>query len=423
MKDQKTIDRLRAMIAGIEARRPEIEPSAVKATDQDHEEGLLGLGFETRANERGTCFVRREEYPLFHSYGRRMLKDCFAGPHIYRMLAQNDAHLEFDPASALFLDTETTGLAGGTGTHVFLVGTGEFTEDEFVLTQYLMPDPRDELPMLGELDPLFRRRRWLVTFNGKSFDIPLLETRFLVNRLVSPFGHAGHFDLLHASRRLWRGAYDCSLQSLETSILGHEREGDIPGALIPSIFFDYLRRRDASLLEPIIEHNKNDVLALAALLGHMCRRIEEPHAGGRVALEMINIGRLFERTGLYDESEECYSEAPHYEQGSSVKLHALERLAGVRRKQKNYAGAASAWREVTSQNPLDYKAFIELAKHAEHREKDYASAIEMCRMAMSALAVLSSSRSTSPCRTLLDDLKKRLDRLERKSAASRVARA
>jgi len=422
MKDQKTIDRLRAMIAGIEARRPEAEPRAGRVATPDYSEGLSSLGFTMRANEKGACFVRHEEYPLFHSYGRRMLKDCFAGPHIYRMLAQDDAHLEFDPASALFLDTETTGLAGGTGTHVFLVGTGEFTGDEFVLTQYFMPDPGDELPMLGELDPLFRRRRWLVTFNGKSFDIPLLETRFLVNRLVSPFSHAAHFDLLHAARRLWRGAYDCSLQSLEMSILGHEREGDIPGALIPSIFFDYLRRRDASLLEPVIEHNKNDVLALAALLGHMCRRIDEPHAGGRAALEMINIGRLFERTGMYDESAECYSEAPHYEQGSSVRLHALEKLAGVRRKQKNYAGAASAWREVVSQNPLDYKAFIELAKHAEHREKDYARAVEMCRRAMSALAVLSPSRPASPDKTL-DDLKKRLCRLERKSAASRVARA
>jgi hypothetical protein len=428
MKDQKTMDRLRAMIAEMQATGPKMRTSEQNASD--YSEGLARLGFSRRTSIRGAYFVRREEYPSFHAYGRLSLKDCFADPSAYRMLAQDDAHSEFDPCSAVFLDTETTGLAGGTGTHVFLVGLGEFTQDSFILTQFIMPDPHDEPVMLGELESLFRGRRWLVSFNGKAFDVPLLETRFVVNRLRPPFSDALHFDLLHAARRLWRGAYDCSLQSLEAAVLGCERESDIPRALIPSIFFEYLRRRDASLLAPVVEHNKNDVLALAALLGQMCRRIKEPHKEGRTALELINIGKLFERQGMYDESAECYSKAPYYDQGQGVRLCALEKLATVRRKQKDYAGAASAWLEAVEQNPLDVRGFIELAKHAEHRQKDYSKAMEMCRRAMSAVSVLLSSSPSPTNHALQQDLRKRLDRLERKSAAraahssltSRIAR-
>ena len=428
MKDQKTIDRLRAIIAEMQAAGPRVYRS--EPLTSDYSEGLASLGFSRRANARGAYFVRREEYPSFHAYGLRTLKDCFAEPSAYRMLAQDDAHTGFDPCSAVFLDTETTGLAGGTGTHVFLVGLGEFTQDSFILTQFIMPDPHDEQVMLEELDPLFRGRRWLVSFNGKAFDVPLLETRFVVNRLRPPFSNILHFDLLHAARRLWRGAYDCSLQSLEAAVLGHEREGDIPGALIPSIFFEYLRRRDPSLLAPVIEHNKNDVLALAALLGQMCRRIKEPHREGRTALELINMGRLFERQRMYDKSAECYREAPYYDQGQNVRLSALEKLATVRRKQKDYTGAASAWLEAVGHNPLDVRGFIELAKHAEHRQKDYAQAMDMCRKAMSALSVLLSSSPSPSNQALQHDLGRRLDRLERKSAAraahssltSRIAR-
>jgi uncharacterized protein YprB with RNaseH-like and TPR domain len=426
MIDRDTISRLRSMIAEMQAAGPRTCPRQ----PADYSEGMASLGFVRRTNSMGAYFVRREEYPSFHAYGLRSLRDCFATPWTYRMLAQDDAHGSFDPCTAVFLDTETTGLAGGTGTHVFLVGLGEFTQDSFILTQYIMPDPSDEVSMLGELEPFFKSHRWLVSFNGKAFDVPLLETRYVVNRLRSPFSDAPHFDLLHAARRIWRGAYDCSLQSLEARVLGCEREGDIPGALIPSVFFEYLRRRDASLLTPVIEHNRNDVLALAALLGQMCRRVQEPHKEGRTAVELLNIGRLFERTGMYGESAQCYCEAPHYGSGQDVKLLALQKLASVRKRQRDYAGAASAWIEVVGQNPLEVRGFVELAKHAEHREKDFARAAEMCQKAISALSVLLSASPTPRNRSLLQDLKKRLDRIERKTAArtaqssltSRIAR-
>jgi len=179
----------------------------------------------------------------------------------------------FDPARAAFIDTETTGLAGGTGTYAFMVGIGFFRDGDLVVRQYFMRDLDEERPMMLAIAEELRRFEWSVSFNGKSFDIPLLRTRFVMSRLRPSVDHMVHLDLLHASRRLWRhasfAAGGLSLGALEGGLLEHVRPFDVPSWRIPEMYFDYLRSRDASPLESVFAHNHEDIASLVCLLAVM----------------------------------------------------------------------------------------------------------------------------------------------------------
>jgi hypothetical protein len=430
MADRNVTEHLRAIISRIESsRKPRtegrtegrIEGRIEISRDKWLPELVCTLGLSCEENEHGFVLARRQSYPASSGFGARRLEDSFAGAATYALLAQDPSHETFVPGDATFLDSETSGLAGGTGTHVFLVGLGTFEDDSFVLSQYLVPDPTMELPMLEAIAQAIRQKGWLVTYNGKAFDIPLLETRFTLNRRRSPFAGLGHFDLLHAARRLWRDALECSLGSLEHSLLGHERENDIPSALIPSVFFEYLRRRDPRLLLPVLEHNKDDVMAMAALLGHMCRRVESPSSGRPTAVEMYNLGRMFERAGRLDECAGCYQDAPHCDAGSTAGRKAMERLALVEKRQGNFARAAEIWSTVAREDPYTLGVLVELAKHFEHREKDCRQALEVCRAAIERIDLIISANPTPKNHTLLGELRRRKDRLEKKIQRTRPA--
>ena len=170
-------------------------------------------------------------------------------------------------ADGLFLDTETTGLAGGTGTFPFLIGLGWFEESSFVTCQLFARDFSEEGPMLRHLSELASNKRFLVTFNGKAFDLNLLATRFILNRCRETLTTMPHVDLLHPSRRILAHRLDnARLTTIEAHILGVERDGDIPGFEIPQRYFDWLRRRDGRLMGDVFEHNKMDVVSMASLL-------------------------------------------------------------------------------------------------------------------------------------------------------------
>src|SRR5580692_6413017 len=170
------------------------------------------------------------------------------------------------PTKWAFLDTETTGLAGGTGTYAFLIGVGSIEPAGFRLRQFFMRDYGEEPSMLHRLAEYLERFDVLITYNGKAYDQPLLETRFRMVRSRPPFGHMEHLDLLFGARRLWKLRLEsCRLVDLENRILGVEREGDLPGELIPYCYFEYLRTARAFRLVPIFHHNAIDILSLACL--------------------------------------------------------------------------------------------------------------------------------------------------------------
>src|SRR5438034_1333048 len=205
----------------------------------------------------------------------------------------------------LYLDTETTGLAGGTGTYAFLVGVGFFDGDEFEVQQYFMRDLDDEPALLAALEPLLREVDGLVTYNGAGFDLPLLETRFVLARRRWP-GTIPHLDLLPAARRLWSARLsDCRLVTVELHALGFERAGDLPGALIPSVYFEYLRRKAPGELPRVFEHNRHDVLSLAALTGWVADALDRAPVAELGPDELSGLGRLWELVDP-DRGEACY---------------------------------------------------------------------------------------------------------------------
>ncbi len=333
----------------------------------------------------------------------------------------------------LFFDIETTGLSGGAGTVAFLVGCGHFEPDGFHTKQFFLSGYEAERELLAALTALLERFAGLVTFNGRTFDIPIVETRYLFHRLESPFEGVPHLDMLPPARRLWRrrssafedgirgrsgrtpGSESCTLGALELDVLGVGRDGDVPGFEIPSRYFHYLRTGDGSGLEAVFEHNRLDVLSLAAIAAVASRLVEDGPSSAISPREALALGESFERSGRGEEAVRCYGrvagigdaawEPASVEAG--VRAEALRRLAVLRRRQRRYLEAAEAWTQLAAMDEFrTYRAeaIQALAIHHEHRVKDLERARGYARQG------LESARDPSEA----DALKHRLNRLERK---------
>lgn len=278
----------------------------------------------------------------------------------------------FDLSNAVFLDTETTGLAGGTGTAAFLVGIGFVDGERFRVRQYFMRDYHEEPALLAALAEDLRRFRQLVTFNGKMFDVPLLETRYHLDRNRFPLSEAPHLDLLHPARRLWRARLEsCRLQLLEVELLGLRRSGDIGGDEIPRIYFDYVRRRDARAMARVFRHNQLDIVSLAALAVLACQWVEEGWAED--PRDVYSLARVLERARLYERSEAEYRRTVERDRGA-LRVAALVRLASRAKRAGDVGRAAELWRQAGEAG--DLLALRELAVHHEHRSRELAAAVE-----------------------------------------------
>jgi len=288
-----------------------------------------------------------------------------------------------------FLDTETTGLAGGSGTCAFLVGVGRITAEGFRLKQYFMRDFEDEASMLTALAADLEDAETLVTYNGKAFDVPLLETRYRMKRARTPFTWMGHLDLLFGARRLWRLRLEsCKLTQLESQVLGFERDGDIPGDMIPRVYFDYVRLRSPERLKPIFEHNALDIVTLACLTALVPRAFHDPvgeaRQGARHAAEMVSLGRWLWKTERAAEALELFRRAIRENLRDDLMFRTLWDMAQIERRAGRFTEAAEIYTELTAcGNAHRAEACIELAKHYERREKDYGRALEYCELALS----------------------------------------
>jgi uncharacterized protein YprB with RNaseH-like and TPR domain len=273
------------------------------------------------------------------------------------------------PERWAFLDTETTGLAGGSGTLAFLVGIGSITPAGFGLKQYFLRQPAEEPSLLSALTADLANYDVLVTYNGKAFDVPLLETRFLMNRQKAPFARLQHVDLLYGARRLWRLKLEsCRLQDLERRILGHERVGDVGGGFIPNLYFDYLRRSDPGPLESVFFHNAIDILSLACLTAVVPQAFREP-ARLTHGAELAGLARWL-----------CNED--RLEQGVALMRLALARPMSERKLHRQ-AAAVAAWSELANvRNPFQGRALERLAMHYERTEKNPAMALECTHAAM-----------------------------------------
>ena len=285
----------------------------------------------------------------------------------------------------LFVDLETTGIAGGAGSYAFLVGCGWFDRGRFHVRQYLLSSFASERALLEAVRDVAGDVDAVVTYNGKSFDLPLIETRYSLNRLTTPFADMPHVDMLHHARRLWHGDDEGHrLSSLETSLLGHEREGDVPGFEIPARYFRYVHTGDARPLGAVLEHNRLDLLSLALLTARAAQMLDEGVTSAATAREALGIGRLYERAGMTSDALACFARAA--DMGPGVCPDALYAHAVLLRRLRRYEAAASAWQRLLDLDDcparLEREAAEALAVHYEHRLRSLPSAR---RLAMRSL--------------------------------------
>jgi uncharacterized protein YprB with RNaseH-like and TPR domain len=294
-----------------------------------------------------------------------------------------DPQLEpFDLRGSVFLDTETTGLAGGAGTAAFLVGVGWFDGERFHVRQYFMRDYHEEAALLHALGGELARFSGIVTFNGKMFDLPLLEARFRLNRSRFPLAGVPHLDLLHPARRLWKARLEsCRLQSLEAGLMGLRRTADIPGNEIPQVYFDWVRRRDARMLARVFDHNRQDIVSLAALSVLACRWVEEGRAED--ARDVYSLARVLERARRFERSEAEYERTLGKGAGP-LRGPALLRLAWRAKRRGDHTRAVSLWTQAGETGEVE--AWRELAMHHEHRLRDLDAALAAAERGLSLLA-------------------------------------
>jgi uncharacterized protein YprB with RNaseH-like and TPR domain len=290
------------------------------------------------------------------------------------------------PEKWAFLDTETTGLAGGTGTYAFLVGVGSIDATGFRLRQFFMRDYGEEPSLLSRLAEHLSRFDVLITYNGKTYDQPLLETRFRMARSRHPFERLEHLDLLFGARRLWKLRLEsCRLVDLENQILGVEREGDLPGEMIPYYYFDFLRTKQAFRLVPIFHHNAIDILSLACLTAIVPFAFRSPEdAPLRHGADLIGLARWLQRADRGEEALRLFRRAVDFGLPDALLFRTLWDIAAMEKRAGRAEAALAAITELAgSRNPFRARALEALAKHYEHAECNYAMALEMTRVAMS----------------------------------------
>jgi uncharacterized protein YprB with RNaseH-like and TPR domain len=327
--------------------------------------------------------------------------------------------LEVD-GPVMFLDLETTGLSGGAGTVPFLVGIGFFENGAFRTRQFLLPGFASERALLHAVAECLGEAGCLVTYNGKTFDLPVMETRWSFQRMTPCWDALPHLDLLHLARRLWGRREDvaassleggCRLVALEQALLGVERVGDVPGFEIPARYFDFVRHGYAQALEPVLHHNRLDLVSLGCLTARAARLIEEGPSEASDGAELVALGREYARRGDVERAEECFRRGlERHDVLAETRADAQYGLARLLRRRRDYGAAAEMWQALAGNRmvrpPVRHEANEALAVHYEHRARDLRLANRWAREA--------AAESTSPRQRI--DLARRLARLDRKLA-------
>ncbi|NQW03653.1 MAG: ribonuclease H-like domain-containing protein [Acidobacteria bacterium] len=336
------------------------------------------LGGTVVDDDRGPCLVIDRVYDADRYHGRRLVEACRVSPQAPVALFEPRLAPVTDWASrVVFFDIETTGLSGGAGTIAFLVGCGWYEDDGFRVRQWLMTGPAGERVLLDALARTLDETSLLVTFNGRTFDVPFMDMRWAFHRQSSPATEVPHLDMLPTSRRLWSRREDdtsCSLTALERSVLGFHRVGDVPGFEIPVRYFQFLRTGDASMIEGVLEHNRLDLVSLAAVTAHALQLAQEGPQWCREPSEQLGLGHLYERQGELERALEAYVLAGNADD-RDLSGRSLERQALLLRRQRRFDEAAVAWQRVLDSarrpfNAIERRAAEALAIHHEHRAQD-----------------------------------------------------
>ena len=318
----------------------------------------------------GEVFCHEEYYQLDYSHGEKPLYPVQPIKTLCQWAGAERLSNQ-DLRDFIFLDTETSGLAGGTGTYAFEVGLGRFTDQGFHLAQFFMRHPGEEPALLAGLSEFMDGMKAVVTYNGKSFDIPLLNTRYTLMGMTSPFTDVDHFDLLPLARRLWRIRLESrTLGNVENHILGVQRgEDEVPGYMIPELYFEYLKTQDARPMGGIFYHNAIDILSLAGLFSHMAFLLHDPYSEKISHIEdVVALARFFEAMNDISQSKQLYQKALSCNMDEDLYWDTVERYSFLLKRQDEWERATSLWEMAAEKNAL--YAVEELTKYYEHRAKD-----------------------------------------------------
>jgi len=380
------------------------------------------VGGEVVVTDHGPCVVVDLAYPAGYRHGNVEISAALIhNPHTVAAIGRDQGLSRLDLKRAAFLDVETTGLAGGAGTYAFLVGLGWFEGDDFRLRQLFMRDYSEERALISLVEDTLAPLSGIVSFNGKAFDVPLLESRFILSRRRFPLSSAPHLDLLHTARRFWRRRLEsCGLSNLETEILGLQRHGDVPSHLVPQIYFDYLRYGRVEPLQGVFYHNAQDILSLAALTALSCSLFDDPlHGETNAAEDLYSLGRLYARVGLGDRAEAVLKAALGAAISEDLRLQTICDLSFHLKRQDNWTEAVGLWHLAIEENHGRLYPFVELAKYYEHRERDYTTAEQLVLRAIDLVETTTPSRGRWWTEQRLAELEHRLRRLQLKMARDR----
>jgi uncharacterized protein YprB with RNaseH-like and TPR domain len=347
---------------------------------------------------RGERFlVIDRKYPPGHRHGHVAVADTLPPDEgCWSRFSLLDGSVRSNPRDGrmLFLDLETTGIAGGAGTYAFLVGCAWYQDGCLKVRQFFLSNFAAERVLLEAVADMAGPCGAVVTYNGKSFDLPLIETRFQLHRLGTPFTGMPHVDMLHPARRLWRDeegdesfgrsvdrgrAGTCRLSALEHTLCGHVREGDVPGFEIPSRYFHFVRTGDPRGLAAVMEHNRLDLISLAMLTARASQLLEDGPATARTSREALGMGRLYERAGLTVDARAAFLRAAEYRDTDTVtRAEAWRAYAVLSRRERRFADAAHGWRRILELGAcppvIQREASEALAVHHEHRLRDLRAA-------------------------------------------------
>jgi len=360
----------------------------------------------------GPCFLLETRYDLDHCHGCYPLSalppDDHPSPSLAR-LARDERLTGSDFRSAIFFDIETTGLGTGSGTYAFMIGLGTFEGDQFCLRQYFMRDYHEEAAVLDHLTQQIQNSSWWVSFNGRSFDLPVLQTRFICcGYQEMPLAHAPHLDLLYPARRLWRKRIgSCALSSLEVNLLGLSRESDVSGWLIPDLYFDYLRYGETQPMRQVFTHNALDILSLVTLAAKANAVLCDPFGEAvEHATDRYSLGTILESRGQRDEARRVYEQALQERLPPHLQEEALRRLSFIHKRNGQIEQAVRIWETLSEAN--NAYAYVELAKYYEHRQRDHLTAAKLVREIMTWNELPAKGQCSLPA------LAYRIARLQRK---------
>ena len=323
-----------------------------------------------------------------------------------------------DPEQWLFLDTETTGLAGGSGTYAFLVGIAWWEGGGLEIEQFFLREYSEERSLLFALRERIAEHPILVTFNGKSFDWPLLETRYRMSRKVATPSPRAHLDFLHPARNLWRLRLgSVRLSELERHILGWDRGADVLSGQIPQIYFDYLRGGRAEPLVPVLNHNQMDLRGLAALSSRILSLLNDAENLGQDGLELFGVSRICEKRGEHTRARKLYEKSIASFLPTETDRDARRSLARLAKLEGDFDLACELWKDAVGNSRHGYEAYEQLAMYYEHNARNPEQARQVVLQAINELRRANQVGDITPgaYREFKVKFDRRLERLERKS--------